>query len=252
MTRVTEEVYPKLAKFQGPISEALAAYSAMSAGKLEFDPGKAQALLPTRHHRYTAFSMSPVTHIDKVIGHLRIAVLGPLEGTGNSAIHSRLNDENPDHGGLDIGSLPKDSRVLPRPIDGIAYEGFFPISSHRIGDFDADPIAAASPDASMYAANVSQLGVRHGLVGKVATLGQGSEDFKTIVNNGVNTEPTVTLIVGHDKRTAEPFGEPHAEYNPHSDAVQVFGLLAIREDIGGLHIGALEDMPTQRSLPIAA
>ena len=89
---MTVEVYPKLTKFQEPISKALSAYSELSGGKLEFDPAKAQALELTKHHRYTAYSMSPVTHVDKVIGHLRIAVVGPHEGTGNSAIHNRLND----------------------------------------------------------------------------------------------------------------------------------------------------------------
>lgn len=258
---------PELDKFEEPIVRTLDLVTDLSGHKLQFDHDGARRL-QSRTNRLAAISNSPVRDPSgTIVGRLITTVLAPQQGNGQSGLYERIA-AHPN--GVDLDGFPpaiRDTRLLPRTIDASAFEIFVPISSHKVTGYEplAQPVSTAVENAEenphMYAASLKVLGVRegysdsqehHGFVAKVGTVGLPASEYEAIVRGRGNAAPAFTKLVGRDKQTGEPQGEPYALLNTYMDSVQVFALMCISKTAGGLAQGIIDDLPTQGVLPITA
>lgn len=259
---------PELGKFEAPIVKALDLIADLSGQKLQFDHDAARQL-QNRTNRLAATSNSPVRDpAGAIIGRLITTVLGPQQGNGQSGLYEKVR-VHPN--GVDLDGFPppiRDTRLLPRIIDASAFEIFVPISSHRVTDYEplTQPVSKAVENAEenphMYAASLKVLAVRegysdsqepHGFVAKVGTVGLPDSEYEAMIaEDRGSAAPALTTIVGRDKKTGEPHGEPYALLNTYMNSVQVFALMCIGKNTGGLAQGIIDDLPTQGVLPITA
>lgn len=223
-----------LISFEGPIVDALQAYSDLTDGRVTFEnPGQAAKLELTPDKPNSARNSVPVHFYGEPVGDAVLIAFAPGDGTG--AESDLINLSN-----ISTGFYASRPGVVPRSKAAVHSEVHVTIAAQRVGDSQADPI--------IFAGSLDLLGFNTRsprTVKKIGGLGSGHYGLMQQLENGVAANPTATLTVGYsDPSTGwglagERFCNPHAVINPYGDLIQVCGFLAITPEQAPRYLAAL-------------
>jgi hypothetical protein len=225
----------RLAGYEPYIRDALAQYSDITDGRVQFQPDKAARLELMPDKSYLARSVSEVTHAGETALQLHVLVLTTFDGTGVEGDYTLA--------GTDTSAYRPVPGVLPRSKAGTHAEAHLTIATRRLTDLLAEPIN--------FAGNLSLLGFQGGrAVTEIGSLGQGLDAFAMSAfpvrpaPEAVRlARPTVTYTVGYRQPSpaveAVRFGDPHAVYNPWVSYEQVCAFLAVPETAAQKHLAVL-------------
>jgi hypothetical protein len=222
----------------GTMAEAvecsLPLYTEESGLAFDLKEGVQLALTPDKPN--SARCVIPAHYRGKRIGDLFAIVFAPGDGTGDET-HLDLKKLNTDR----YPHHPKVVARLKKPGVIGAEVGI------TIATFGADQ---PNTDPKLFAGNLDLLSVKSQIqptndrstkiVIKIGELGQPADQFQRILGHLEYAAPTATLTVG--QRGDIRFGGEHAVYAPHPELVQIFGFLALSDDVLAANPGLLSDL----------
>jgi hypothetical protein len=219
MTREVAGV--NLTTFEEPIHDALAAYQALTDGRVAFDLDNAPKLELTPEKPSSARSATAVTHLGETAGTLFVIAFAPFDGTGDeSAIFKSQVRAWPEW----LGSVKP--KVIPRSKARIHSEIQLPLLS-QYKDMVGDP--------ALFANHLCLMGITNwGRLYQMGQLGQSLRDFMNAQQSGLRLEPEARYTTTTDERYGR-IGDPHAVYNHLSNSVQVAGFVAISDEMAPKH-----------------
>jgi hypothetical protein len=216
-----------LADFQDPIRAALQRYVERTYGHVGFDLDAAVDLrrTPKSEKPNSARSASTVRYFGKEAGQLHVLVFAPGDGTGDENTY-KLHT-------LDTDVWPHEAKVVPRDKSLVNTEAHLTLASFRADEPNTDPV--------MFAGNQKLLGLRGGRVVLLGELGQFTPHFQTAMASEHPVQPEVIYTTGYND-SGERFGDPHAVYNAHPEAVQVCGFIAVTADVPDPQLRMFRDL----------
>jgi len=234
---MAECVTDQLDRFRQPIHDSLLEYQHASGEGLTFNLDEAMVLEPAPAEKaYSARSAAiPVHFKNLLIGNLVVVAFAPGDCTGDETKY--------DLDQLSTGEYPCIPGVVPRSKAALHTEAHLTLASLQTDSRDAEPI--------LFAGHLDLLGVRGGVIRKLADLGQSRHAYeRTMVSR--SAQRTVTATTGYSgpnririesarKPNTTRFGDPHAVYNPTSN-IQICAFLGIRPRSGGHGLPALRSI----------
>lgn len=164
-------------------------------------------------------------------GKLTVIAFAPGDGTGDTGTY-------PLHS-IDTAEFPHKSKIIPRSKVAVHTEGHLAIATWPIDEPQAYP--------ALFAGNQLLLGLHRQRVITEGGLGQHRTHFQALLAGGELGVPTATYTVGYD-REGERYADPHSVYNPHPEALQVCGFLAIAPEAAELHQQLFQELNMQRPM----